>query len=185
MSATSARPIARGSIPQCERNRRSSIAMNALGVSGLRRAISTGASLIAPRCAIGLPSALTSSIAGSLSGSSARPSGALTISHNRVTRNNAPAIMNPIRQRWRRRGGAGAGGTGGGNAIASGSTSTSAPSRCQIPGSSAIRFLYEPGGPRQCLSPLKQSAANIQRLMNPALRLGWRRWLVLPCPALR
>ena len=48
------------------------MAMNAAGVSGSSLATSTGASLIAPRRAIGRPSSLSSSIAGSSSGSSAR-----------------------------------------------------------------------------------------------------------------
>ena len=54
--------------------------MNAAGVNGWSRAASTGASLIAPRRAIGRPSSLRNSIAGSASGSSARPSGALITS---------------------------------------------------------------------------------------------------------
>jgi hypothetical protein len=65
------------------------MATKAAGVSGSRAIASTGASLIAPRRAIGRPSCDTSSSAGSSSGSSARDKGAVTISHNKVRRTSA------------------------------------------------------------------------------------------------
>ena len=65
------------------------MAMKAAEVSGSSLATSTGSSLTAPRRAIGRPSADSSSIAGSSSGSSARLSGAVTISQMRVISSSA------------------------------------------------------------------------------------------------
>ena len=72
-----ARAMPRSEMPQCERKLRSSIAMNALVTFGGSVAASTGASITAPRRAIGVPSAAVSVIDGAAIGCSDLDKGAV------------------------------------------------------------------------------------------------------------
>ncbi|PAV92811.1 hypothetical protein WR25_19063 [Diploscapter pachys] len=99
----------RGSMPQCDRKRRSSIARNASVTCGGSLAASTGLSMIAPRRAIGVPSSAVSVIDGGVGGCNDLLSGAVTASQPiAMTSRTMPAaiprrIQRPI---WRgRRGG--------------------------------------------------------------------------------
>ena len=63
-----ARAIPRGSTPQCERNRRSSIARKASGTCDGSVSIATGSPTMAPLRAIGVPSLASSVTCGGATG---------------------------------------------------------------------------------------------------------------------
>jgi len=86
-----------GSMPQCERNRRSSIARKALVTFLGSFAASTGAPMIAPRLAIGEPSSASRVMLGGVSGLSDCDRGAVTASQptastNRMMRMPMPRV---------------------------------------------------------------------------------------------
>ena len=144
------------------------MAMNAAGVSGSSLAISTGASLIAPRRAIGRPSSLSSSIAGSSSGSSARAErrgdDQPADDQDQEDEGRVKRDLEPLAALARRRLGLGRRRRRRRERVVD--LLDIAPAA--LPDIPSLRSL----GPRSdCLSAVKQSARNIQWLMNPAFRL--------------
>ena len=108
-----ARPIPQGSMPTWRKKRRSSIARKAWPTWGGRAITSTGSPMIAPRRAIGSPSAERMVRLGAATGPSERDSGAVNSSQRMASANSKAAIlMMRLTSRTRDKGGwAGAGGS--------------------------------------------------------------------------
>ena len=91
---TNARAMPCGSIPQCERKRRSSIARNALVTFFGSFAASTDVPTIAPRRAIGVPSSASRVTLGGVGGCNDFDSGAVTASHATASTNSTISAAN-------------------------------------------------------------------------------------------